>query len=340
MAAVPLCPPARLSVVVPTRDRAPLLDECLASIRALEGPDLEIELLVVDDGSTDGSEEVARQHGATVLRTGGSGSAAARNAGMASATGEFLLFVDDDDVLLPGHVRPHIALLRERPGLMAAVGQAVNSSHDLAERGPAWPETLPEDGDLARAFFHYYPQIGATVARTCVRDTVAGQDPALVGDQDWDWHLRLGLRHRVGFVAQPCVLFRQRPPSLAQEAGEWTRLIYHRRVLWRNARRAGWRTLPPWEFAAILLRQRGAYAAAFAQYARSHAEQGDRPGAWRAAMRSLLASPPHAARAFLFDRTARSSLPWFFRRRRNAGRGSTPVADADRRLDEPAGGTG
>lgn len=301
----PLDPSATVSVVVPTRDRAAFLDQCLASIRGLEGPDLAIELIVCDDGSGEETAAVAQRHGARRIQTGGRGAAAARNAGMAAATGEFLLFVDDDDVVLPGHIRPHVRLLRQRPELVAAVGQVRNASFDLGEAGSPWPSSLPEDGDVLGSFFRAYPQIGATVSRMAVRESVGGQDAALAGDQDWDWHLRLALRHRVGFVAVPCLLFRQRPPSAAQEEGEWRRLRYHRKVLWRNARRAGWRRMPPWTLAAIAFRQRGAYAAAFAGFAAAHASLGERRAAVRSLGRAMIASPPHAVRALWVDRRLR-----------------------------------
>ena len=301
----PLDPPARLSVVVPTRDRAPMLDQCLASIRALEGPDLCIELIVVDDGSSDGSTAVALAHGAQVIENGGKGSAAARNAGMRAATGEFLLMVDDDDVALAGHVRPHIALLRQHPEFAAVVGQVTNTSFDLQEQGDAWPARLPRDGHLLKSFFHYYPQIGATVARMLVRETVGDQDPALIGDQDWDWHLRLAREHLVGFVPVPCLLFRQRPPSGPQEDGEWRRLSDHARVLWKNARAAGWRTLPPWELAMAASKQRGSYSAAFASYAKTHAMARQRRLLLRAIARSFIASPPHAVKAIATDAVLR-----------------------------------
>lgn len=302
MESVLLDPRACISVVVPTRDRAAMLDQCLTAIRALEGPDLQVELIVVDDGSSDGSQDVARRHGARIIETGGKGSASARNAGMRAATGEFLLMVDDDDVVLPGHVRPQIALLRAHPGFAAAVGQVINTSYDLDDRGEPWPASLPGDGQLLKPFFHAYPQIGATVARLHVRETVGEQDPALAGDQDWDWHLRLARRHAVGFVPVPCLLFRQRGRTPAQEAGEWRRLRFHARVLWRNARAAGWRALPPWELAAIALKQRGAYAATFAAFARDHAIAGERRSMLHSLARSFAASPPHALKALATDR--------------------------------------
>jgi hypothetical protein len=259
---------------------------------------------------------------------------------MHAATSEFLLFIDDDDVVLADHMRPHIQLMRQRPELMAVVGQVQNTSFDLGESGEPWPADLPRHGNLFRSFFSYYPQCGATVCRTSVRETVGEQDPALFGDQDWDWHLRLAQRHPVGFVQVSCLLFRQRPPSAGQESGEWRRLGDHRRTLWRNARRAGWREMPPWALAAVALKQRGGYTAAFIDYAKTHARARNRRGAYRAFARAIVASPPHAAASVVRDRNLRrallgtlkpGSVPWTHRR------STPPLADGQRIVDEPPG---
>src|SRR2546423_14167861 len=94
-----------LSVVVPTRDRPTLLGEALTSVVQVAGDDLAVELIVVDASPGEPSAaEVAAGFGAVYLRAPGAGSSAARHVGMARARGELLLFLDDDDVLLPDHL--------------------------------------------------------------------------------------------------------------------------------------------------------------------------------------------------------------------------------------------
>jgi O-antigen biosynthesis protein len=84
-----------LSVVVPSRDRAELLDKCLASLRDALRPD--DELIVADSASSDGSvADVARKHGATVVRCEIPGTSLARNAGWRSARHDLIAFIDDD----------------------------------------------------------------------------------------------------------------------------------------------------------------------------------------------------------------------------------------------------
>lgn len=87
----------RASVVVPTRDRPAVLARCLAALDSQA--DIELEVIVVDDGSADGAgvRAVADRYETTrVVRLAGLGPAAARNAGVAAATDETVLFTDDD----------------------------------------------------------------------------------------------------------------------------------------------------------------------------------------------------------------------------------------------------
>jgi glycosyltransferase involved in cell wall biosynthesis len=104
----------KISVVIATRNRAALLDGSLASLRAQLGAP-EIEAIVVDNGSTDTTRAVAEQHGATYLFEAQPNRALARNVGIAAATGEIVLFVDDDVVLPPyfvaAHARAHAAAI-------------------------------------------------------------------------------------------------------------------------------------------------------------------------------------------------------------------------------------
>lgn len=88
-----------VSVVVPTRNSARTLEACLESVRA-QRPDVVLELIVVDNDSTDGTWEVA-QHGADIAVRGGPERSAQRNLGVARARGEWVLWLDSD-MLLPG----------------------------------------------------------------------------------------------------------------------------------------------------------------------------------------------------------------------------------------------
>jgi glycosyltransferase involved in cell wall biosynthesis len=110
-----------VSVVIPCFNQAKYLCGALQSVHAQDWP--AIESIVVDDGSTDDTSAVAHAHGATiVLRQDNRGLSAARNAGLAVAHGEYVLFLDADDELLPDAVSSGVEVLARNLGV-AAVGR-------------------------------------------------------------------------------------------------------------------------------------------------------------------------------------------------------------------------
>ncbi|GAC1539806.1 MAG: glycosyltransferase family 2 protein [Candidatus Velthaea sp.] len=96
----------KISVIIATKDRAQLLDGALSSLAAqVDAPPMEV--IVVDNGSTDATKAIAEKHGATYIFEPVPNRGAARNRGIAAATGAIVLFIDDDVVLPPAFVAAH-----------------------------------------------------------------------------------------------------------------------------------------------------------------------------------------------------------------------------------------
>lgn len=117
-----------VTVVITTLDRLAYLQEAIASVRAQDG--VACELIVVDDGSVDGTRDwLAAQDGLLALhaerdpaRSRASNTSIARNVGLARSTGRYVWFLDDDDRLLPGALATLTAALEEHPAAVVAVG--------------------------------------------------------------------------------------------------------------------------------------------------------------------------------------------------------------------------
>jgi glycosyltransferase involved in cell wall biosynthesis len=134
-----------LSVVIATKDRAALLDDALGSLRAqADAPPFEI--IVVDNGSQDATPEIARKHGAEYAFVAEPNRGKARNAGIARATGDLVLFVDDDVVTPPHFLAAHAKAHAGSEGPLAVSGPILNIPS---------PEDRPEPSaaNFSRAFF-------------------------------------------------------------------------------------------------------------------------------------------------------------------------------------------
>lgn len=107
----------RFSVVIPAFNSASTLARAIESVRAQSWPAHEI--IVVDDGSTDATAEIARQFGEAVrlIRQENRGVSVARNAGAAAATGDWLAFLDADDWYAPDRIKSHAEWIVEDPAL-------------------------------------------------------------------------------------------------------------------------------------------------------------------------------------------------------------------------------
>jgi glycosyltransferase involved in cell wall biosynthesis len=127
-----------VSVVVPVHEGERFLARALVSALAQDHRPLEV--VVVDDGSSDGSAEIAASHPVRLLRQPNRGVAAARNAGVSASKGELLAFLDQDDEWLPHKLSRQVAVLAERPD----VGFVVTRMQIVLEPGTPRPDWLPE----------------------------------------------------------------------------------------------------------------------------------------------------------------------------------------------------
>src|SRR6185437_13246854 len=109
-----------VSVIIPTFNRAPIVGDAIESV--LRQRYSHVEIIVVDDGSTDDTRAFVTQFGATVryVYQENAGVSAARNAGLRLATGELIAFLDSDDSWVPWKIEAEVAALRVHPAAVVA----------------------------------------------------------------------------------------------------------------------------------------------------------------------------------------------------------------------------
>jgi len=184
---------ALVSVVLPTRDRAGLLPEAVASVLAQSRADL--ELIVVDDGSTDDTARVVAAFAdprVRYLRQDPRGIGAAMNAGIAAARGELVARIDSDDRWLPALLAKQAAVLETRSevDLVYAKARAMDAEGRPLARTLGAPERWRGRTLESLLYGDFGCAIATLVRRRCY-EGVGGYDPDLRTNEDWDLWIRL-----------------------------------------------------------------------------------------------------------------------------------------------------
>lgn len=218
-----------VSVVIPAYNAAAHLGECLDSVLAQAG-DAALEVVVVDDGSTDATAEVAGSRpGVRLIRLAGNeGPSRARNAGMAAARGDLVAFLDADDLWPAGSLAARIDALNRHPQAELAFGDCRQfdasgpRDHTLFEAGhlgaPAWGDGGIVPDAYARLLADNFVTTGSVLVRRPVLAAVGGfaEDLRLV--EDLDLWLRVARRHPVAWCPQVCLLRRRHGGNLSRDA--------------------------------------------------------------------------------------------------------------------------
>jgi len=181
-----------VSVVIPVFNGAPFVAKAVASVRAQGHSD--VEILVVDDGSTDGTQEVLKHleqsEGIRWFQRSHGGPARSRNFGIEAARGHYIALLDCDDVWLPGKLAAQLAIMRTRPevGLVHTDFDVRFEDGSLEERVTARSSREP----MVQAFAGGHVALPSTLLiRKSVLDQVGRLDPELYGSEDSDLTIRL-----------------------------------------------------------------------------------------------------------------------------------------------------
>lgn len=173
----------KLSVIIPAWQAEKYITQAIESIKRQRW-DGEVEILVCSDGSTDHTEELAQKEGVTVLHKEQGGAASARNMGLRAASGDYLFFLDADDISMENALEVLYAPMQADEQVMAVFGMAEDFiSEELSEqqkktlkmREGAYKGVLP----------------GCTLLKKEVFDCVGLFDEALKSGETVSWQMKL-----------------------------------------------------------------------------------------------------------------------------------------------------
>lgn len=214
---------AKVSLIIPTFNRPHLLPRCVESALAA-GED--VEVIVVDDASSDGTAGVCAALGRIryVRLERNQGVAGARNVGLLASTGDYIAFLDDDDLRLPGSLDHQLALLEAAPEAGFAAGAVLLGDQDLAPTGEiAVPGALSGDlfWQVIELGVHLLPS-SVVVRKQCLFE-VGLFNPRIAGIDDWDLWTRIAEVRPVLVDDRPVCIYRSATPESGQGSSDMAR---------------------------------------------------------------------------------------------------------------------
>jgi glycosyltransferase involved in cell wall biosynthesis len=216
----------QLSVIIPAFNREWSIRATVDSVLACG---LDTEIIVVDDGSTDRTAEVACSYGSRVivLQRANGGPAGARNTGLERATGEIIAFLDSDDIWLPGVVPDCMRILNAHREIDVLVCEATfgNETDGYRALSPVTgrgefekllthslePDLFKLDRDRFMRLMIERMQVflGSTFIRRKSLDSIGPFDPGLFGGEDYELCLRLAAKHSFAFLDRPLARYKK-----------------------------------------------------------------------------------------------------------------------------------
>lgn len=209
---------------MPAYNAQPFIENSIKSVLEQDYPN--IELIVIDDGSKDGTPETAEQFGSRVkvLRQKNAGPAAARNRGIAAASGNFIAFLDADDLWLPGKVSLQVKFLQDHPQVGVVFGGFLRwyPRPDGSFLTPLTPinldtalKIIPEHSGwiYTDLLLDSVVCIITAMIRRSVIETVGGLDESLRTGEDYDFWLRVSRQFRFDELDRTLAYYRMHAAS-------------------------------------------------------------------------------------------------------------------------------
>jgi glycosyltransferase involved in cell wall biosynthesis len=200
-----------VSVIIPNYNYGRFLSDAIQSALGQSYPNLEV--IVVDDGSTDNSAEIAGRFGTQIklIEQPNAGVSAARNRGISESQGALVAFLDSDDMWLPTKIEKQVRAFDEDP----QIGLVHCGYVELYEDGSFGRTHLDGlSGHVALELLRYQRPVilgggSATVVKRSVCRDVGGFDPNVSPAEDWEFYYRCSKNTKVGFIKEPLVKYRE-----------------------------------------------------------------------------------------------------------------------------------
>jgi len=196
-----------VSVIIPTYNRGWIVKEAIESVMAQDYRDF--ELIVVDDGSTDDTDDILNSYRGDIMvfRQENQGVSAARNRGLSEASGRFIAFLDSDDLWLPQKLFRQIKFFNENPD-----AQICQTEETWIRKGirvnPKKRHKKPWGMIFESSLALCLVSPSAVMIRRSLFEKVGGFDETLPACEDYDLWLRISCRYPVYLIETPLIIKR------------------------------------------------------------------------------------------------------------------------------------
>jgi glycosyltransferase involved in cell wall biosynthesis len=193
--AAPVGQAALVSVIIPCYNSAAFLEEAIGS--AMAQTYSPVEIVVVDDGSTDHSPEIAQRLPVRYIRQANSGLAASRNLGIRESKGSYIVFLDADDRLKPEAIEIGVRILAQRPQCAMAVGDHLFVSHNGSYLSASRKNCPPAFHYEALLRSNFIEMVSTVLFRRSVLEEAGGFDTRFRVSEDYELYLRVARAHSI-----------------------------------------------------------------------------------------------------------------------------------------------
>jgi glycosyltransferase involved in cell wall biosynthesis len=208
-----------VSVIIPAYNAEKYISETIESV--LKQTYKNLEIIIVDDGSTDDTERVVNNKLQAFskykfLKQNNLGPAAARNLGIKNAEGDYIAFLDADDLWLPQKIEKQIRFLKEHPecGLVFTRRKIITPYGKVIDD----KRKIPKEINFYILVASNYITTSSVMVRKKIFDLCGYFDEDIKGPEDWDMWIRISKCTKIGFIDEPLVIYREILGSLSKRS--------------------------------------------------------------------------------------------------------------------------
>jgi glycosyltransferase involved in cell wall biosynthesis len=218
---------AKISVIIPTFNRAQFVKKAINSV--LNQTFQDVEIVVVDDGSTDNTKDIINSYGEQVryIYQENKGAASSRNTGIEASKGEYIAFLDSDDYYTAENLQKKLSFLESNSkiGWVYSDWQLIDDKSNYLDKGSLRFNYFNKklSGEIFEELFYKRNFIATdtVVIRRSVLEDIGFFDPTIPSQEEYDLWLRVSARYPVCYINEPLVIVTIHPDSLSTDFSKW-----------------------------------------------------------------------------------------------------------------------